>query len=42
VPMVPHRAAPTVVGFKNGAGFGDALHRRGTIRAATPQSLRAV
>jgi hypothetical protein len=27
MPVVLHRAAPTVIGFKNGARFGYALHR---------------
>ncbi len=33
VPVVLHRAAPAVIGFKNGAGFGYPLHRSNTVRA---------
>jgi hypothetical protein len=42
VPVVFHRAAPAVIGFKNGAGFGYALHCCTTIRApggANPSAL---
>jgi hypothetical protein len=31
--VVLHRGEPAVIGFKNDAGFGYALHRYSTIRA---------
>ena len=42
MPVVLHRAEPAVIGFKNGAGFGYALHRCTTIRAPGGGNLSGI